>query len=92
MVFVTFDRDVRVGNGVVTLGAPDRLAGCLDALRDHVSRRHADHRGSVFEIHIFEPALGPEPLVWAYAGRSSEPISGRPGGGGGVTLPGCPPS
>jgi GT2 family glycosyltransferase len=37
-VFVAFDRDVRVCLGVVTLGTPDRLRGCLDALRTHESR------------------------------------------------------
>ncbi len=38
MVFEAFDRGVRVSLGVVTLGAPDRLRGCLDALRTHRSR------------------------------------------------------
>jgi GT2 family glycosyltransferase len=37
-VFANFDRDVRVSLGVMTLGAPDRLRGCLDALRTHESR------------------------------------------------------
>jgi GT2 family glycosyltransferase len=37
-VFVTFDRGVRVSLGVVTLGTPDRLWGCLEALRAHESR------------------------------------------------------
>jgi GT2 family glycosyltransferase len=38
MVFVPFQRDVRVSLGVVTLGAPERLRGCLEALVGHVSR------------------------------------------------------
>ena len=37
-MFVAFDRDVRVSLGVVTLGTPDRLRGCLEALVGHVSR------------------------------------------------------
>ena len=37
-MFVAFDRGVRVSLGVVTLGTPDRLRGCLDALVGHVSR------------------------------------------------------
>jgi GT2 family glycosyltransferase len=37
-VFVTFDRGVRVSLCVVTLGTPDRLWRCLDALRAHASR------------------------------------------------------
>ena len=37
-MFAAFDRDVRVSLGVVSLGTPDRLRGCLDALRAHVSR------------------------------------------------------
>ena len=38
MVFAAFDRGVRVSLGVVTLGTPDRLRGCLEALRTHESR------------------------------------------------------
>jgi GT2 family glycosyltransferase len=37
-VFVAFDRRVRVHLGVVTLGAPDRLGACLEALVRHESR------------------------------------------------------
>ena len=37
-MFVAFDRDVRVSLGVVTLGRPDRLRGCLEALVAHPSR------------------------------------------------------
>jgi GT2 family glycosyltransferase len=37
-VFVAFDRAVRVSLAVVTLGAPDRLRGCLEALCSHASR------------------------------------------------------
>jgi GT2 family glycosyltransferase len=37
-VFVPFQRDVRVSLGVVTLGTPDRLGGCLEALVRHESR------------------------------------------------------
>jgi GT2 family glycosyltransferase len=37
-VFVAFDRAVRVSLGVVTLGTPDRLRVCLEALVGHVSR------------------------------------------------------
>jgi len=36
-VFVAFDRSVRVHLGVVTLGAPDRLRSCLEALVAHRS-------------------------------------------------------
>jgi len=35
---VAFDRDVRVSLCVVTLGTPDRLRGCLEALVAHASR------------------------------------------------------
>jgi GT2 family glycosyltransferase len=38
VVFAAFDRGVRVSLGVVTLGTPDRLRGCLEALRTHESR------------------------------------------------------
>src|SRR4051794_41929219 len=37
-MFVAFDREVRVNLAVVTLGTPDRLWRCLDALRHHESR------------------------------------------------------
>ena len=37
-MFVAFDRRVRVHLGVVTLGAPDRLGACLEALVRHESR------------------------------------------------------
>lgn len=37
-MFVPFDRSVRVSLGVVTLGVPARLRGCLDALVAHESR------------------------------------------------------
>jgi dTDP-4-dehydrorhamnose 3,5-epimerase len=33
----------------------------------HTPVTHADARGWVFEMHNLEPALGDEPLVWAYA-------------------------
>jgi GT2 family glycosyltransferase len=37
-VFVAFDPAVRVSLGVITLGTPDRLRGCLEALVAHGSR------------------------------------------------------
>lgn len=33
----------------------------------HTPVTHVDARGWVFEIHNLDPALGDEPLVWAYA-------------------------
>ena len=39
----------------------------IDGVVVHTPVTHADHRGWVFEIHNLEPALGDEPLVWAYA-------------------------
>jgi len=33
----------------------------------HTPVTHVDHRGWVFEVHNGEPALGDEPVVWAYA-------------------------
>ena len=39
----------------------------IDGVVLHAPVVHTDHRGTVFEIHNFEPALGPEPVVWVYA-------------------------
>jgi dTDP-4-dehydrorhamnose 3,5-epimerase len=33
----------------------------------HTPVAQVDHRGWLFEMHNLEPALGAEPLVWAYA-------------------------
>ena len=63
-MFVAFDRDVRVSLGVVTLGAPDRLRGCLDALCTHVSR----HDFTVAVVVNADTADGAPPEVDAPAG------------------------
>jgi len=38
----------------------------IDGVVTHRPPAHADHRGLVYEIHNLEPALGVEPVVWAY--------------------------
>lgn len=39
----------------------------IDGVVVHTPVTHVDHRGWVFEMHNLDPALGEEPLVWAYA-------------------------
>jgi dTDP-4-dehydrorhamnose 3,5-epimerase len=39
----------------------------VDGVVVHRPPVHVDHRGWVFEVHNLAPALGDEPLVWAYA-------------------------
>jgi dTDP-4-dehydrorhamnose 3,5-epimerase len=39
----------------------------VDGVVVHTPTVHVDHRGWVFEMHNLDPALGDEPLVWAYA-------------------------
>ena len=38
----------------------------IDGLVVHTPVSHVDHRGAVYEIHNNDPALGAEPVVWAY--------------------------
>ena len=49
---------------VTTSGVPTGRA--IDGVVIHTPVTHVDHRGWVFEIHNLDPALGDEPLVWAY--------------------------
>jgi dTDP-4-dehydrorhamnose 3,5-epimerase len=52
---------------VQTVTASGRPTGAtIDGVVTHRPAVHADHRGLVFEIHNLEPALGAEPVVWAY--------------------------
>jgi dTDP-4-dehydrorhamnose 3,5-epimerase len=64
--------------GVVTDGPGERDEATVTATGEsvrrtiegvvvHTPRTHVDHRGWVFEMHNLDPALGDEPLVWAYA-------------------------
>jgi dTDP-4-dehydrorhamnose 3,5-epimerase len=39
----------------------------VDGVVVHAPIVHVDHRGWVFEVHNLDPALGDEPIVWAYA-------------------------
>jgi GT2 family glycosyltransferase len=62
-VFVAFDRGVRISLGVVALGTPDRLRGCLDALCAHESR----HDFTVAVVVNADTADGtppPPPEAW----------------------------
>lgn len=55
-------RDVQT---VTAAGRP--TAHTIDGVVVHTPVTHVDHRGWVFEMHNLDPALGGEPLVWAYA-------------------------
>ena len=80
-MFVAFDRDVRVSLGVVTLGTPDRLRGCLDALRTHVSR----HDFTVAVVVNADTADGaPPPAVDAPEGVLVDPVAVNLGWAGGL--------
>lgn len=46
-------------------GEPTRRT--IDGVVVHQPVIHVDHRGWVFEMQNLDPALGAEPLVWAYA-------------------------
>jgi len=76
---VAFDPDVRVSLGVVALGTPDRLRGCLEALVGHVSR----HDFTVAVVVNADTADGaPQPVV-APAGVLVDHVAlnlGWPGG------------
>ena len=56
------ERDVQT---VTSEGAPTRVP--IDGVVTHTPISHIDHRGALFEIHNLDPALGTEPVVWAYA-------------------------
>ena len=56
------ERDVQT---VTAVGRP--TGRTIDGVVVHQPVTHADHRGWVFEMHNLDPALGGEPLVWAYA-------------------------
>jgi dTDP-4-dehydrorhamnose 3,5-epimerase len=56
------ERDVA---SVTAAGKSVRSA--LEGVVVHAPTTHVDHRGWLFEMHNHEPALGDEPLVWAYA-------------------------
>lgn len=56
-------------------GTPDRqtvtpagesTVATIEGVVTHRPVTHVDHRGFVYEIHNLDPALGPEPVVWAY--------------------------
>jgi dTDP-4-dehydrorhamnose 3,5-epimerase len=47
--------------------AGEATARGIDGVVVHRPVTHVDHRGWVFEMHNFDPALGSEPLVWVYA-------------------------
>jgi GT2 family glycosyltransferase len=79
-VFVAFDRDVRVSLGVVTLGTPDRLRGCLDALRTHVSR----HDFTVAVVVNADTPDGAPPDVDAPEGVLVDPVPVNLGWSGGL--------
>jgi dTDP-4-dehydrorhamnose 3,5-epimerase len=49
----------------VTPSGQSTIAG-IDGVVVHRPATHADHRGHVYEIHNLDPALGVEPVVWAY--------------------------
>ena len=69
-MFVPFDRDVRISLVVITLGAPDRLRGCLDALCTHVSR----HDFTVAVVVNSDTPDGAPPKVDAPAGVLVDPV------------------
>ena len=50
---------------VTPAGEPTRVP--IDGVVTHTPVTHVDHRGWVFEVHNLDPALGSEPVVWAYA-------------------------
>ena len=79
-MFVAFDRDVRVSLGVVTLGTPDRLRGCLDALRTHVSR----HDFTVAVVVNADTPDGAPPDVDAPEGVLVDPVPVNLGWAGGL--------
>ena len=56
------ERDVQT---VTPEGAPTRVP--IDGVVTHTPITQVDHRGALFEIHNLDPALGSEPVVWAYA-------------------------
>lgn len=62
------DRDGRGIPDVQTVTPAGRPTGTtIDGVVVHTPVTHVDHRGWVFEIHNLDPALGDEPVVWAYA-------------------------
>jgi GT2 family glycosyltransferase len=80
MVFVAFDRDVRVSLGVVTLGTPERLRGCLDALCTHVAR----HDFTVAVVVNADTPDGAPPVVDAPEGVLVDPVPVNLGWAGGL--------
>jgi len=77
---VAFDRDVRVSLGVVTLGAPDRLRGCLEALCSHESR----HDFTVALVVNSAAPDGAAPALDVPAGVLVEPVPVNLGWSGGL--------
>ena len=55
---------VRDQQSVTPSGTP--TAATIEGVVVHRPVTHADHRGHVFEMHNAHPALGDEPVVWAY--------------------------
>lgn len=45
----------------------ESTVSAVDGVVTHRPVTHVDHRGFVYEIHNVDPALGSEPVVWAYA-------------------------
>jgi GT2 family glycosyltransferase len=79
-VFVAFDRDVRVTLSVVTLGAPERLRGCVEALVSHASR----HDFSVVVVVNSDTPDGAPPAVDLPEGVLVDPVPVNLGWAGGL--------
>lgn len=79
-MFLAFDRDVRVSLGVITLGTPDRLRGCLDALCTHVSR----HDFTVAVVVNADSPDGAPPEVDVPEGVLVDPVPVNLGWAGGL--------
>jgi GT2 family glycosyltransferase len=80
MVFVPFQRDVRVSLGVVTLGTPDRLRGCLEALVGHESR----HDFTVVVVVNADTPDGAPPELDLPEGVLADPVPVNLGWAGGL--------
>lgn len=79
-MFVAFDRSVRINLGVVTLGAPDRLFTCLEALLAHVSR----HDFTVGVVMNVDTPDGTAPEVELPSGVLVDRVPGNLGWSGGL--------
>jgi GT2 family glycosyltransferase len=80
MVFVPFQRDVRVSLGVVTLGTPERLRGCLEALVGHQSR----HDFTVVVVVNADTPDGAPPELDLPEGVLADPVPVNLGWAGGL--------